>query len=364
MSSKPLNLRDSVFPRSAGNASAGPQISEARNMMQSSVGSAVTTAAYNDFYSASNRKDRRSIAESRRTSAFMESRRESIVPKNTDEDGSIMPAKTAVDYVGDGWFLKHLEIEKWTEVRLSREQAKEYNFDIKVCIAVVGMKGVGKRTLIKKECESKMLPNVLPTMPPDSGIMFKYRTYEIEERLCRVEYWVHTAGDSEMETTAKYAAGLAATIFMMSLNDRRSFEELERWTSLMGGNIFNDLPGIKRPTLLLANRIPVERPDAKKVPEKEVRDFAERYGMLYHECNSLEPETYHRALMSLTRLVSMPVVLELRKERKAGPIPHCLIQGCVQQKTPMPSAQRVRYTNRRHAMRPCKDVVTNTLDWL
>ncbi|KAJ3313722.1 hypothetical protein HDU76_002558, partial [Blyttiomyces sp. JEL0837] len=258
-----------------------------------------------------------------------------------------------------------------------RDDDFEDLYDIKLCVGVVGAKSVGKRTMIKLECEhaSSSHPQAQKTIESGYNIEFKHKNYEIDGKMYHVEFWIGTDGERHFSKTAKLLSNLAATVIMFDVKDIASFDEARRWVreieknqpvgEVKDGKISLLQNGEYRQIrILLANRMERTHGD-RRVTTEEAQEFAERNNLLYHEIDSLHEKTFRPVFATLMKVISKPASALFASEKPlAVANVASLAMGSIRIHKPMAHADKVKYVQTMQASCPHKSMLATTLDWL
>eukprot|EP00505_MAST-04D_sp_SCG-Rhode-Island_P004531 Stramenopile-MAST_4_protein_4531 len=194
----------------------------------------------------------------------------------------------------------------------SEEIEGGYHFSFKVVIC--GDSGVGKTSLLDGEGTSAY---ARASGDQGSGINFRVKFYEVEGKTYRVQFWDCPGAERYMNLTGRFSAGSAGAIIVFDVNNRASFENVERWAQ--GVDKFGRL--IK---VLVANKTDSHNGMAREVMPEEIRRLSDRIGMDYFETAALNSTNVTEVFQSIfTQIVeNLPVPPEpsllLRKGVKLG----------------------------------------------
>lgn len=99
------------------------------------------------------------------------------------------------------------------------------NFDAMMKVIVLGDSGVGKTNLITRLCDDKFKETYVATI----GVDFKIKTIIHSNKRYKLQIW-DTAGQERFRNlTQTYYKNTSGIILTYAVNDRKSFEHLERW---------------------------------------------------------------------------------------------------------------------------------------
>ncbi|KAI8923369.1 P-loop containing nucleoside triphosphate hydrolase protein [Entophlyctis helioformis] len=173
------------------------------------------------------------------------------------------------------------------------------------CVGVVGSPGSDKRTVIETECAGKTGAHRI-VKHHDDGPVIKIITqiYTIGGQNIRVEYWDAPEREDLLLHTARYVAGLAATIFVFDVNDETALEDLIPWIDEIGARSFahGSMSPFGCAKLLIGNK--TDTPGKRVILTAEAEAFAHRYGMKYFETSETDDyESSHEIFQSLVETV-------------------------------------------------------------
>ena len=125
-------------------------------------------------------------------------------------------------------------------------------------VIFLGNTGVGKSHLIHTLCNSGIKQQFSTTI----GVDMRRKLYKIDEKVIQLCYW-DTAGQERFRTvTTSYFRNVDAAVFVYSIINQQSFEEIENWFNQSVGQKCED--AIK---IILANKIDLE--SERKVSKME-----------------------------------------------------------------------------------------------
>mmetsp|Transcript_10575 Transcript_10575/g.17314 ORF Transcript_10575/g.17314 Transcript_10575/m.17314 type:complete len:228 (-) Transcript_10575:178-861(-) len=153
-------------------------------------------------------------------------------------------------------------------------------------VSVVGDSSTGKSTLVARhvgvEEYQKLKTPKHTTIHQGVGISFKTQNYKLADRTYRVEFWDAPGSDQHRAWTARLCGGNPASVFVFSMNDRRSFERIAEWEKALG---YPD-PVVK---VLVGNKADVIG-ELWEVKHMEAEQFASEHDMLYFELSAERSE--------------------------------------------------------------------------
>lgn len=170
---------------------------------------------------------------------------------------------------------------------MEAEADGSYHFSFKVVIC--GDSGVGKSTLLDGEGTSayaRVSGDVV------SGISFRVKFYEVEGKTYRVQFWDCPGAERYLNLTGRFCAGSAGAILVFDVNNRSTFENIERWanevekfgsmTKVLVGNKVDQLDGSKR-----------------EVTREEMQELGSRLGIDHFETAALNGQNVNHVFQSI-----------------------------------------------------------------
>jgi Ras-related protein Rab-23 len=155
---------------------------------------------------------------------------------------------------------------------------EEVDMEMSMKILVVGNGGVGKTSLVTRFCKGTPLTTTRKTIGTD----FMEREITTRQSHTPVNLMIWDTAGQDMFSTAdrSYYRGAGGVVFMFSVVDRASFDEVERWSSKI-----EKCCGSKISRVLVANKTDVAAAEGGAVDDDEVEDLARRLGIrLYRTC--------------------------------------------------------------------------------
>ena len=134
-------------------------------------------------------------------------------------------------------------------------------------LIVVGRQGAGKTSLINRFTKDKFAPNYTTTI----GIEFSSKEILVDNEKILLQIW-DTAGQEKFKSLIKsFYHNSICTIFVYSIDDRKSFEDLEHWFREAKESVMKDCILILVGTKKDMNR-EVEREEGMKFMESHHMD--------------------------------------------------------------------------------------------
>ena len=99
------------------------------------------------------------------------------------------------------------------------------SYDVLAKMIIIGDSGVGKTNLILSFINEPFKDNYVATI----GVDFKAKAINVDDKKVKLQIW-DTAGQERYRTiTETYYKGASAIILAYSINDRSSFDSLNKW---------------------------------------------------------------------------------------------------------------------------------------
>lgn len=98
-------------------------------------------------------------------------------------------------------------------------------YDYFAKILMIGNSGVGKTNILLRYCDADFKINHMSTI----GLDFKIKMVQVDNKKIRLQIW-DTAGQEKFKTvTQSYFKGCKGIFVVYSIDDRESFNAVERW---------------------------------------------------------------------------------------------------------------------------------------
>lgn len=152
---------------------------------------------------------------------------------------------------------------------------------------LVGSSGVGKTAIVRRLINGSFSDSTTSTV----GVEFHTFVETVDDNDILIDLW-DTAGQERYRSISKaYFRGAVAAAVVYSIDDRRSFEDIEEWL-----NDFHTLSMPNSIAILVGNKS--DKEEDRKVSIQEAAEFASRHRMEFLETSALEgtgiTETFHR----------------------------------------------------------------------
>ncbi|CAK65768.1 unnamed protein product (macronuclear) [Paramecium tetraurelia] len=149
-------------------------------------------------------------------------------------------------------------------------------YDWLVKVIVLGDSGVGKTNILTQYCDQKFSQNYMATI----GVDFKIKTITVEDKKIKLQIW-DTAGQERFRNiTQTYYKGAFGIIFVYSIVDRNSFNNVETWIKSITENTTDEVCSI-----LVGNKMDSQD---RRVQSSEGQALATKYKMPFIETSALE----------------------------------------------------------------------------
>ena len=132
-----------------------------------------------------------------------------------------------------------------------------------------------------------------------SGVDFKYKNITCEDKTVRLQIW-DTAGQEKFRSIVQtYYKGAMGIILVYSINDRRSFENIENWMKQILANTDNDTI-----VLLIGNKADVED---REVEKSEGENLAAQYKIQFFETSAKTGQNIQETFFQITKDIKQKV---------------------------------------------------------
>ena len=144
-----------------------------------------------------------------------------------------------------------------------------------VKIKMIGDSGVGKTSIIYRYTENTFTENTQATI----GVDYKNTTIKINENTVKLSIW-DTAGQDKYRTlTSSYYKGAHAMCMVFAIDNRESFENLNKWLK----EFHDNSGGNDSLVMLIANKIDIQD---RVVTKDEAEQYAKKNSMIYTEVSA------------------------------------------------------------------------------
>ena len=170
---------------------------------------------------------------------------------------------------------------------------EEYDYLYKILL--IGDASSGKSSFLIQYTENILDDGFVPTI----GIDFKSKTLQMEDgKKVKLQIW-DTAGQERFKNiTASYYRGANGIILIYSINERESFDNLtSRLIEINKQYIQNKIP----PILLVGNQVEEKK---RLVTKEEGEAFADKFGLMFSECNSKTGENVNSIFNKLVKIIN------------------------------------------------------------
>jgi Ras-related protein Rab-1A len=143
-----------------------------------------------------------------------------------------------------------------------------YDFLFKICL--LGDSNVGKTALASKYVDDNYKKHIPPTIAMD----FYIKTVEIFDKIIKLQIWDLSGNDEFKYIIETYCRNSQGILLIFDLNNRISFENLEKWLKYIKNNTDHDFP-----IILVGNKLDLER----NIKYEECLEFALENNLEYME---------------------------------------------------------------------------------
>jgi Ras-related protein Rab-1A len=167
----------------------------------------------------------------------------------------------------------------------------DYDFLFKIILT--GDSGTGKTAIFRRFIDDNYSENYVSTI----GVDFKVKTFEIEEKITKLQIWDLAGSDRFRSVTGSYYKGSHGIIIVYDVSDRESFKHIEEWMEEIENK--TDSEAVK---IIVGNKI--DNGDKKVISTEEGYEFAMKKGALFVECsakNSINIDAIFSILISEIR---------------------------------------------------------------
>ena len=162
-------------------------------------------------------------------------------------------------------------------------------------ILLIGDASSGKSSFLIQYTEKNWDDGFVPTI----GIDFKLKTLQMEDgKKVKLQIWDTPGHERFKNITTSYYRGANGIILIYSINDRESFDNLtSRLIEINKQYTKNKKP----PIFLVGNQIEEEK---RLVTKEEGEAFADKFGLMFSECNSKTGENINSIFNKLVKIIN------------------------------------------------------------
>lgn len=166
---------------------------------------------------------------------------------------------------------------------------KDYDYLFKLIL--IGNSGVGKSSLLLRFSDNNFGDSYIPTI----GVDFRFRNVTIENKNIKLQIW-DTAGQERFRTiTTTYYRSANGIVLCYDTTDLKSFSDLESWMEEI--NQYANNPVI----ILVGTKADMKVEEDKKISEKDIQDFINKYDMEHIETSSKTAINTDAVFLALAR---------------------------------------------------------------
>ncbi|KAM3127311.1 hypothetical protein pb186bvf_020597 [Paramecium bursaria] len=183
------------------------------------------------------------------------------------------------------------------KIKRNQKMQKE-QFDWLVKVILLGDSSVGKTNILTQFCEGRFSQGYSATI----GVDFKIKTLQVEEKKIKLQIW-DTAGQERFRNiTSTYYKGAFGIIFVYSITDRDSFNNVEKWVKSIRENTTEEVCQI-----LVGNKMDLQN---RKVEKYEGEALANKFKIQFLETSAKDGTN----IQSLFDMLGKDLKKKLEKE--------------------------------------------------
>ena len=169
---------------------------------------------------------------------------------------------------------------------------QEYDFLYKILL--IGDASSGKVFFLNHYTENIWDDGFVPTI----GVDFRLKTLYMEDgKKAKLQIW-DTSGQEKFKSIMNaYYRGTNGIILIYSINERENFNNLTSWLIEINKHTRNK----KLPIFLVGNQIEEEK---RLVTKEEGEAFADKFGLIFSECNSKTGENINSIFNKLVKIIN------------------------------------------------------------
>ncbi|ELK05591.1 Ras-related protein Rab-27B [Pteropus alecto] len=177
------------------------------------------------------------------------------------------------------------------------------DYDYLIKLLALGDSGVGKTTFLYRYTDNKFNPKFITTV----GIDFREKRVVYNTQgpngssgkafKVHLQLW-DTAGQERFRSlTTAFFRDAMGFLLMFDLTSQQSFLNVRNWMSQLQANAYCENPDI----VLIGNK--ADLPDQREVNERQARELADKYGILYFETSAATGQNVEKAVETLLDLI-------------------------------------------------------------
>jgi len=148
------------------------------------------------------------------------------------------------------------------------------HFDFLTKVLILGDSGVGKSCLLLRFCDNDFTTAHLATI----GVDYKMKIIDVEGKKVKAQLWDTAGQDRFQAITHTFYKGAQGIILAYAVNDRESFEHIERWMKQIKEHANEDVCMI-----LVGNKTDMAD---RCIETEEGKKLAESYGIKFFETSA------------------------------------------------------------------------------
>ena len=170
---------------------------------------------------------------------------------------------------------------------------EEYDYLYKILL--IGDASSGKSSFLIQYTENILDDGFVPTI----GFDFKLKTLQMEDgKKVKLQIWDTARHERFKNIRDSYYRGANGIILIYSVNDRESFDNLTSWIIEINEQYTKNK---KPPIFLVGNQIEEEK---KLVTKEEGEAFADKFGLMFSECNSKTGKNINSIFNKLVKIIN------------------------------------------------------------
>ena len=183
------------------------------------------------------------------------------------------------------------------------------DFEFQIKIVIIGDSGVGKTNFIFRFTEGRFSPLHVTTV----GFDYKSKIIKLptSKKKVKLQIWDTAGQERYMALNKNIFQKVQGIIIMYDLTNRASFENLNRWFTLVSQNVSN------KPRILVANKLDLAE-DSRIVTEDEGNKLAKEYHIPFFEGSGCTGQNVDKIFAYLSEMVYKNLIEEKESVRSVN----------------------------------------------
>ena len=183
------------------------------------------------------------------------------------------------------------------------------DFEFQIKIVIIGDSGVGKTNFIFRFTEGRFSPLHVTTV----GFDYKSKIIKLptSKKKVKLQIWDTAGQERYMALNKNIFQKVQGIIIMYDLTNRASFENLNRWFTLVSQSVSN------KPRILVANKLDLAE-DSRIVTEDEGNKLAKEYHIPFFEGSGCSGQNVDKIFAHLSEMVYKNLIEEKESVRSAN----------------------------------------------